>query len=628
MRGMLKVGTFKETKSSVIKSLVITSDPQYPWTPKMDEPGGSNESEDEKKRISEKLIIEQYNDINSYISSNGPSPVLINGDITAYGHSWQRKKMKELCKKIVVKHFYGLGNHDIENNLNDCYQNQCTRGSFESYVYHVENMPEEYLDEMDIIRQGHPSFAVYHGSFAYSLNFGDIYSIQLNNYPTMKVDVYGGQVKEYAMYSTLDWLEKVLQKASKLEKIIIINVHKPNDWKGGPSEKFKELLKKYDVKAVFCGHYHKKVGLYDSYRDYFGDIPVFLSGSASQRTYLTLEWTEQDFLIYSVKNNDWKKRKLEKRIELTRDASRRDHGIYKIERKPALGMLSPFLSSFKGERGIFARRSTQAQNWSFEYDTSKNAYQISTIYNSNLVMTLEDNTSEVIMQKNEKKNTQYWSLKNVEDGFYLIQSKQNPNLVFTQYNGNNVNLKVMEEMSPPTRHQKFRFMYVPVYEIETLLNDRLVLDFNNGDKRIIIAERNNSLKQKWLMFDVVTGLRYMFYSLENPEFHVAYDFYGGTYKVYLKNKGYIENEWYREDIEKNIFTFRTNPSSGSPHMEVDITANKVKIGDPYPINSKDSLAQKFKLNELTNNILGSESSNERNKLIQCNSKRNNLVAKE
>lgn len=66
-------------------SLVFTSDPQYPWTDKTD--NGNFEDENTKKNISEQLIKEQYDDVNSYNNStNNNFNIIINGDITAFGH--------------------------------------------------------------------------------------------------------------------------------------------------------------------------------------------------------------------------------------------------------------------------------------------------------------------------------------------------------------------------------------------------------------------------------------------------------------------------------------------------------------------------------------------------------------
>lgn len=73
--------------------------------------------------------------------------------------------------------------------------------------------------------------------------------------------------------------------------------------------KFKNMLKKYNMKAVFAGHYHNSVGPQYSYSNYFGNIPVYLSGSSSQKKYLITEYTEKEMKIYTVTNDDWKNTK-------------------------------------------------------------------------------------------------------------------------------------------------------------------------------------------------------------------------------------------------------------------------------------------------------------------------------
>ncbi|PEX06324.1 hypothetical protein COD78_28310, partial [Bacillus cereus] len=429
---MSSLKTNQKNVSKILQSLVITSDPQYPWTPKMDEPGGSNESEDEKKRVSENLIKEQYNNISSYIKSNRACPVLINGDITAFGHPWQREKMEELLKKINVRHFYGLGNHDIENNYNQCWQNQCTGDSLLDYINHVDDIPTVFLHSKDITRKGSGSFVTYSGSFAYSLVFDEIYSIQLNNYPTMEMNFVAGNRTQYKMKSTLDWLENELKKATHLGKIIIVNVHKPNDWKGGPSERFIRLLKNYDVKAVFCGHYHKKVGIQHSYRDYFGDVPVFLSGSASQRSYLILEQTAKELMIYSVRNNNWEEKKLESRIEL----NIMPRGTYQI--KTALNNNSVVdLNVSDNDVTLYNNHYGDNQRWFFSYDGNKGAYQILSEKFPILVLAWNDipGSRDVFATLNEGKEEHYWVLEDVGNDYYIIKNKKNPNLVLNVEDG-------------------------------------------------------------------------------------------------------------------------------------------------------------------------------------------------
>lgn len=78
----------------LIQSLVITSDPQYPWTDCQDNsscqncntlPRSSRKSICEKRRF-EALIREQYNNINLYTDTVPNTSVLINGDMTSFGH--------------------------------------------------------------------------------------------------------------------------------------------------------------------------------------------------------------------------------------------------------------------------------------------------------------------------------------------------------------------------------------------------------------------------------------------------------------------------------------------------------------------------------------------------------------
>ncbi|MEK4418557.1 metallophosphoesterase [Bacillus sp. FSL K6-0268] len=326
-------------------SFVITSDPQYPWTDKTDrrEP----ESDSEKKTRSEQLIRAQYNSINAYTDTikNTITPVLVNGDITAFGHGPQILglgaedewgKMVELMNVLKSPVYPGLGNHDIQNNYNDCADNGCIYNSFMNYFSQViYGVPTTSFD----MKMNNPNASTtdptqeYSGSFAYSTDMGPIHSIQLNNYPTMTfpdktVSTKMGRIK-FTLESSLDWLEQDLKSASASGQAIIINLHEPNNWgwdsdkypqsqypnlESGPNQRFINLLKEYDVKAVFAGHYHTEHGLSTSYKNYFGDVPVFISGSAAQATYLIAEYNSNDLKVYGVNNNDWQAKTLLKTI--------------------------------------------------------------------------------------------------------------------------------------------------------------------------------------------------------------------------------------------------------------------------------------------------------------------------
>ncbi|TBX38919.1 hypothetical protein E0M35_28475 [Bacillus thuringiensis] len=301
-------------KKDVNGAFVVTSDPQYPWTDRTD--NGQTESESEKERRSEQLIREQYNSINEYTSRltgmTEPTPVLINGDLTAFGHPWQWDKMNSLLGILKSPIFMGLGNHDIENNIDDCLSNSCVRSSMNYFTKHMQLYGLTRYD-----RKGDaPNNSHRFGSFAYSIDVGPIHFVQLNNYPTMTF-----RISEYTMEDSLSWLEQDLKEANQYGQAIIVNMHEPSGWKKGSQEqknRFKNLLEKYKVKAVFAGHYHKKSGYFpNDYKDFFGNTPVFLSGSASQRTYLTAEYTNKEIKVYKVKDNNWRNKTLLKTIDIS-----------------------------------------------------------------------------------------------------------------------------------------------------------------------------------------------------------------------------------------------------------------------------------------------------------------------
>ncbi|QOS98092.1 metallophosphoesterase [Brevibacterium sp. JNUCC-42] len=467
--------------ANLIQALVITSDPQYPWTPCSD--GSSSpacpEDDDTKRRRSEELIREQYNDVNSYTDSVPNSSVLINGDITAYGHNmpWspeqQWDKMGDLLRILKKPYYFGLGNHDIENNKDKCAFDMCFRTSMQRYINHVKshNLPSSQFDyKRDFISGMGSSTTIESGSFGYAVDFGHIYSIQLNNFPTMKSEssVIGYTVR---IFENLNWLEEQLKKARDNKKIIIVNVHKPDDWAGGPNHTFKYLLKEYRVAAVFCGHYHSNCGDYSyytskepSYVDYLGKIPVFLSGSASQSTYLILEHVELKLNIYSVRNNNWRQRKLEKSIPVPVVS-----GHYKILTALNNSMvLSQDSNDYNRNKNIvLARKNPNLidgdQKWVFEYDPIEEAYQIRSWYGTPVMVRNVSDNNVHLLHPYPQEEEYYWILEYLEkEDSYIIKNKRDPNYVLDVdggYANIDTNIKVYQQHdlnSPYINAQKFK----------------------------------------------------------------------------------------------------------------------------------------------------------------------------
>ncbi|MGR5864700.1 hypothetical protein ACT7DZ_14585 [Bacillus cereus] len=127
-------------------------------------------------------------------------------------------KMVELMNVLKSPVYPGLGNHDIQNNYNDCADNGCIYNSFMNYFSQViYGVPTTSFD----MKMNNPNASTtdptqeYSGSFAYSTDMGPIHSIQLNNYPTMTfpdktVSTKMGRIK-FTLESSLDWLEQDLK---------------------------------------------------------------------------------------------------------------------------------------------------------------------------------------------------------------------------------------------------------------------------------------------------------------------------------------------------------------------------------------------------------------------------------
>ncbi|MEO8641623.1 metallophosphoesterase [Pseudomonas sp.] len=306
--------------------MVFTSDPQYPWTEKTD--AGETQTDSYRDSRSKWLIETQYGDIANFRQNFGGAsrvPVMINGDITAYGHGWQRSVVKPILdSKLLGQYDYGLGNHDYENNVDDCLFNNCAAGSVEDFMerYAGKNGRADSID-VQLTEEG-TIIKKLSGSLAYSKNFGDVHMVQLNNEPTYSVSftAYNWLVpKSYHLRDSLDWLEQDLKAARERGQIIILNMHKPR-WDGNAQQlsRFSKMIKDYKVTAVFAGHFHWFSGQYKSASSEFGDVPLFLSGAASQRTYLIASFSKErdELKIYRVTGNNWPSRQLEATIAVQR----------------------------------------------------------------------------------------------------------------------------------------------------------------------------------------------------------------------------------------------------------------------------------------------------------------------
>ncbi|WP_409475366.1 RICIN domain-containing protein [Paenibacillus larvae] len=73
------------------------------------------------------------------------------------------------------------------------------------------------------------------------------------------------------------------------------------------------------------------------------------------------------------------------------------------------------------------------QKWKFVYNRDKNAYQIKSVSDKNLVLAWNaiPNSKQVFATPNQYKEEHYWILEECKDGYYIIKNKKDPTLFFT-----------------------------------------------------------------------------------------------------------------------------------------------------------------------------------------------------
>lgn len=308
---------FAPTATADVRTMIVTSDPQYPWTTRTD--ARLPESDAERDARSRALIEEQYRSIAAYRAARPGQdiPVFINGDLTAYGHGWQRDVMTRLLRILGDNVHFGLGNHDYENNIrNDrgggCYNNGCARDSINDLVRHVSR--KQGVVSFDFSALPGAFNRRYQGSLAYALRapgLDRVLNVQLNNHPIYAVSFDTTEGIFPALYDiepSAPWLQNLLAErlgtppfgtpADRPYDFAIVHMHDPDGFNGDVAR----TLSGSDVAAVFAGHLHTRLGYYRN----IGSVPVYVSGSASQRTYLVVEHdTDESVLrIYGVHDND------------------------------------------------------------------------------------------------------------------------------------------------------------------------------------------------------------------------------------------------------------------------------------------------------------------------------------
>ena len=224
-------------------SLVITSDPQYPWYDTYDAvtygypPGVTGEPQIEANSLAQ--IKGQYTSINQLAQQRGAQPnarpvqaVIINGDLTASGEDTELPVWKAAAATLSVDMYPALGNHDYSNLVNDSFNNN-RASRMVGYMWGWLQNNRTKLGSIDFAEKsgGLPlGSATYSGSLAYSFNLGPVHVVMLQNYPFYRkswfVNIATGGTKNYDIAPSFDWLMTDLERArAHGDAILVFTTH-------------------------------------------------------------------------------------------------------------------------------------------------------------------------------------------------------------------------------------------------------------------------------------------------------------------------------------------------------------------------------------------------------------------
>ena len=312
--------------------VIIMGDPQFFRTTKSGKFPNTHNTLSLQNNQSQVTAIRKYAAQNTdYLGT------IINGDLTEYGQNGINSD--QIAQFLIYYHnnqipkniWPGLGNHDYANNVYDTWENS---GALRMVQFMTKDTIPRLQQSGQIVdadvRSKYVKYiipsVIIEGSLSYSWDIGDDYRfIQLNNYPDYK-RVFNGWYwgwdgnpltrdithRIISIESSIDngWLKGQLDKAVTDGKKVVLNMHHTHP-KGNPNQewnKLNTLMKNYtDIKAVFMGHIHERLGQCDmGYGTSIGNsVPVFYSGTPIYNSMLVAKFSAQNGMtvdLYSTKD--------------------------------------------------------------------------------------------------------------------------------------------------------------------------------------------------------------------------------------------------------------------------------------------------------------------------------------
>ena len=324
-------------------TLAIMGDPQYNWSCSSE---GSNAgksdyctSTSKQKNEAEDSNNKTIDEINKIKSNkdNNYKGLIINGDLTAFGHEDERKRFQKFynIKDFKTMIYPALGNHDYQNNINDCGAkytqgwNNCAGGMMHlmaDWILGYKGLDKGKAHGCNPLLKSCDIYAFNKntaqttgnrnviGSLAYSWEINEFLFVQLQNYPHYTTDFKRGWdsgVSSWTMkaQNSMAWLTIQLNDAKKKKQHVILNMHNIEYYfgEGAKTEKDTEqrrfdriqlenVLKEYspNIRAIFVGHHHQEIGISKSRHSEIAGIPIIYSGSPISGRLLKVKFDVSD----------------------------------------------------------------------------------------------------------------------------------------------------------------------------------------------------------------------------------------------------------------------------------------------------------------------------------------------
>ncbi|NRD75250.1 metallophosphoesterase [Shewanella sp. VB17] len=289
-------------------SMAVICDPQFFWTENYMDDDDLNEELGVKFN---NFTVDVINDIVRDNSDDNWQGVIVNGDLTAFGHHDGLGSSDELGAYEDFNHrfntpvYSGLGNHDYANNVGDddtdgCGDNGCATDMVRYLISEVQDaIPQNTLKRFDYIRQNHPGSGedVFKGSMSYSWDIEKVHFVQLNNYPEYEAEwesSKGDNGSIMRIKRSMKWLRDDLSRAIHDDgaETIILNMHDYSDhWDPGTNDEFLAILADYPVTAIFAGHTH------NTSQGSIEGVPFYRTGASHKAEFTLLNFTDEQMHI-------------------------------------------------------------------------------------------------------------------------------------------------------------------------------------------------------------------------------------------------------------------------------------------------------------------------------------------